>query len=467
MRIVFIASEIFPFAKTGGLADVCGALPLALEKLGHRVDIIMPGYRCVGKQEEFSSLASRTIIGKDIRVYFISNKNFFDRPYLYGDAQGDYLDNLDRFSFFCHSAMTLLKELKEPVDIIHCHDWQTGLIPVLLKENYQQDPFFRGTKCVFTIHNLAYQGGFLKEEYAKLGVDKDLFNPRQIEFYEKINLMKSGIVFSDYVTTVSAQYAKEIQTKEFGCGLEGVLQLKKNQLVGILNGLDYDQWDPQIDVLLEDKKYDQKTAYIKQYHKKILQQHLGLPEQEDVPLFGFVGRLCYQKGFDLLEEVFDELLNRKIQLAFLGVGEARYQTLLKKISKKHPHQCAAWIDYDEKVSHQMYAGSDFFLMPSIYEPCGLTQMIALRYGVIPMVSQVGGLVDTIIDIETNQKQGNGILMKAYTKDGFLNAIDRCLNVYHQKQRMKDLIDHAMSCRFTWDLSAQHYVECYQTCLKLV
>lgn len=464
MRIVFIASEVFPFAKTGGLADVCGTLPFALEKLGHEVDIITPAYRCTGPQEEFSSRARIAVVGKDIRVYFITNKQFFDRVYLYGEPTGDYPDNIERFSFFCHSAMELLKELGAPVDIIHCHDWQTGLVPVLLKEKYRDETIFARTRAVFTIHNLAYQGVFPKEEFSKLGVRGELFNDRQIEFYEKVNLVKAGIIFSDYVTTVSPQYAKEIQTKAFGCGLEGVLKLKKERLIGILNGLDYDQWNTETDEYLE-QKYNAQDWIAKKKYKDEMRSSFGLPLLNDTPLLGFVGRLCYQKGFDLIESAFEDLMKRPVQVAFLGVGEEKYQKLLKRLAKKYHRQCAVWIDYDEPISHQVYAGADFFLMPSVYEPCGLTQMIALRYGTIPVVSDVGGLADTVIDVSMDKTRGNGIVIPSYTVAGFLETIDRVIDVFGQKEKMNALIPHAMSCRWTWDSSAKRYIECYNTCLK--
>ncbi|MBF0620072.1 MAG: glycogen synthase GlgA [Candidatus Omnitrophica bacterium] len=464
MKIVFVASEVVPFAKTGGLADVCGTLPLALEKLGHEVSIIMPCFRGVPVKKIFNERAKVAIIGKNIKVYCLVNKSYFDRANLYGDPTGDYPDNLERFAFFAHETMKLLKDIGVPVDIIHCHDWQTGLIPVLLKENYGADPFFQGTRTVLTIHNLAYQGVFLKEEYAKLGVDEALFNDRQIEFYEKINLLKTGIVFSDYMTTVSPQYAKEIQTKENGCGLEGVIKMRKNKLAGILNGLDYDQWDPEADDFLK-PGYSAQDWLAKKIHKARLQDVFKLAPVSDVPIFGFVGRLCYQKGLDLVESAIEGLMQRPIQMAFLGVGEDKYQKMLQKLSRKYPQKFSVLVKYDEDLSHLVYAGSDFFLMPSIYEPCGLTQMIALRYGTIPVASYVGGLVDTVIDLNSSKTRGNGVLMSSYSVSGLDESVDRALGVYSQKDKLNALIAHAMASRFTWEASAKHYVGCYEECLK--
>ncbi len=462
MNIVFIAAEVIPFAKTGGLADVCGTLPIQLEELGHEVAIIMPHYRCVGAKEAFSERADVDTIGQNIRVYFIKNKKFFDRPYIYGENGGDYPDSAERFGFFCQEAMKLLKDIGRPVDIIHCHDWQTGLVPVLLRENYAGDPFFASTRSVFTIHNLAYQGVFPREDFPVLGVEDRLFNEHQMEFYGKINFMKSGIIFSDYVTTVSPQYAREIQTKDWGCGLEGVLQARKGRFMGILNGLDYKLWDPENDVLI-DPKYSAKEWLAKKIHKDQLRSVFKLPVYADIPIFGFVGRLFAQKGFDLIESAMEGLMQRPLQMVFLGVGEEKYEKLLKKLARKYPQKCSVLIRYDEDIAHQVYAGSDFFLMPSVYEPCGLTQMIALRYGTIPVVSAVGGLLDTVTDFSSSKKKGDGFLLSSYSVSGLLEAVDRASGIYSQKEKYADLIRHAMACRWTWETSAKHYIEVYQAC----
>jgi starch synthase len=441
------------FAKTGGLADVSGALPLALEKLGHEVIVIMPYYRGVGVQKNFNDRARVATIGRDIKVYFIVNKEYFGRQ-----------DSLERFSFFCHQTMELLKELGLPVDIIHCHDWPTGLLPLLLKENYRSEPFFARTRSVMTIHNLAYQGIFPKEEFPKLGVDEGLFNERQVEFYQKINLIKAGIVFSDQVTTVSPQYAGEIQTRDFGCGLEGVLQARKGEVLGILNGLDYEQWDPETDPMI-DPHYSARDWAVRRGLKAKLQENFGLSTYAEIPVFGFVGRLCSQKGLDLIESAFEGLVQRPIQLVFLGVGEAHYQKLLVKLAKKCPQKFSVQIKYDENIAHMVYAGSDFFLMPSVYEPCGLTQMIGLRYGAVPVASYVGGLVDTLVDLNASKSKGNSLLMSTYSVSGLLETIDRAVGVYNQKERMRSLIAHAMACRWTWEESAKKYEQCYRECLE--
>jgi starch synthase len=461
MRIVFVAPEVYPFAKTGGLADVCGTLSLELERLGHDVAIIIPGYRCVNGSKPFNDRARISLVGKNVKVYFLRNQKFFDRPNIYGDVHGDYPDNLERFMFLCHESLALMKDLGVPVDIIHCHDWQTSLIPVILRENYRTDPFFQKTRTVVTVHNFGYQGVFPREDFPKLGVDEGLFNPRVLEFYGKINLLKSGLVYADRITTVSPQYAREIQTKEWGHGLEGVVKENKSRVEGILNGLNYDYWDPQTDVLIS-PRYSQKDVHAaKIVHKEKLQNICHLPVFDDIPVFGFVGRLCYQKGLDLLESTFDGLMQRPIQVAFVGVGEEKYQKLLSKFAKKYPQQCGVMLRYDENLAHMVYAGADFFLMPSVYEPCGLAQMISMRYGAIPIVNGVGGLMDTVTDFSSNKIKGNGFVMPDYSVSSFLETVDRALGVFHQKKKFQDLVTHAMGCRWTWAASTQNYIDCYE------
>ncbi|MBF0593474.1 MAG: glycogen synthase [Candidatus Omnitrophica bacterium] len=462
MRIVFIASEVVPFAKTGGLADVCGTLPLEIEAAGHEVIIIMPLYKEVGAKPVFNDRACIDTVGKNIKVYFIRNKPYFGRSSIYGENMSDYPDNLERFTFFCREALNLLKEVGLPADIIHCHDWPTAIVPLLLKSSFSQDPFFAATRTVFTIHNLAYQGIFPGEEFGTLGVAAGYFNEDQVEYYGKVNLLKTGIVFSDYVTTVSPQYAKEILTKDWGCGLEGVLQSRRSRLTGILNGLDYHMWDPEHDEYI-DPSYSSQDQLARKIHKEKLQKIAGLAVIPDIPVFGFVGRLCYQKGFDLIESAFEELMHRPIQIALLGVGEKKYQNLLKKLSRQNPHQFSVQVKYDEDIAHLVYAGSDFFLMPSVYEPCGLTQMIALRYGAIPLVSGVGGFLDTVVDCSSTKKKGNGFVFSSYSVSGLMEVVDRAVGMYHQKDKFAALIAHAMGCRFTWQGSVKHYLEVYHTC----
>jgi starch synthase len=466
MRIVFVAAEVFPFAKTGGLADVCGTLPLELERMGHDVSVIMPGYRSAGVTRPFSDRARMVRIGENVRIYFLTSARYYDRPGIYADPSGvgDYPDNIDRFAFLCHEALRLMKDLGSTVDIIHCHDWQSALVPVLLKNNYRDDPFFAKTRTVLTVHNLAYQGVFPGEDFARLGIDRGLFTAEALEFYGKVNLLKGGLVFADRITTVSPQYAHEIQTVEWGCGLDGVVRANAARLTGILNGLDYKAWDPGADEFI-DPPYSASDLESRVIHKRRLQELCGLPVISDIPVFGFVGRLCYQKGFDLLARAFEGMVSRPLQMVFVGVGEARYREILEKLARKAPRRCGFMNLYDEHLAHQVYAGSDFFLMPSVYEPCGLTQMIALRYGSLPLVTATGGLIDTITDLGSAQKKGNGIVLLSYTDEGLLEAVDRASILYYQKDRREQLMRYGMSYRWTWETAARHYIECYRSCSR--
>ncbi|MDE1920335.1 MAG: glycogen synthase [Candidatus Omnitrophica bacterium] len=461
MKIVLCSSEVVPFAKTGGLADVCGALPPALEKLGHEVVVITPRY----KTSNIQVPAPIVRIGENIRVCFIEHHNYFGREGLYGDPGGEYQDNLERFTHFCHKSFEVLKEIKFSPDIIHCHDWHTALIPVLLKTNYQHDPFFRSSRSVLTIHNMAYQGIFPKFKYERLGVHGRLFHPQALEFYDQVNVLKGGIIFAHALTTVSPQYAKEIQTREFGCTLDGVLRNRAHDISGILNGLDYETWNPKDDPFLN-FPYDAAGAHeLKINNKLVLQVTLGLPSREDVPLFGFVGRLCAQKGLDLIRDVVDAIAAKGGQVIFTGVGDRKYHRMIEEAAGRHPHHVGKILKFDEGIAHKIYAASDFFLMPSTYEPCGLGQMIALRYGSIPVVYKTGGLADTIHLYDPIHKTGNGFIFTEYTKASFIKAVDEALKVYHQKDQMKDLLDAAMRYRFSWEKSAREYVKVFEKCLS--
>jgi starch synthase len=459
MRIVFCASEVVPFAKTGGLADVCGALPPALEKLGHEVVIITPRY----KNTKVNLPSPIVRIGENVKVYFIEHHSYFGREGLYGDQGGDYEDNLERFAFFCHAALKLLKEIHFRPDIVHCHDWHTALIPVLLKTKYAHDPFFKNTQSILTIHNLAYQGVFPKRDYPKLNVEGHLFHTQGLEFYDQINVLKGGIIFSDAVTTVSPQYAKEMQSPRLGCGLDGVLRNRSSDIYGILNGLDYKAWDPKDDPLL-DHNYSAADLEGKRQSKGSLQKTFHLAMQPDTPLFGFVARLCHQKGVDLIVSAMQEMMRMGIQVVFSGYGERRYHRMLEECASQYRHRVGLFLNFDEGMAHRVYAGSDFFLMPSVFEPCGLGQMIALRYGSIPLVYRTGGLADTIRLYDPVHQAGNGFVFTQYTKDAFLRAVAEAVKVYRHPEQMDYLIAQALRVRFSWDKSAKEYVKIYQSYL---
>lgn len=461
MKIVFCASEVVPFAKTGGLADVCGSLPPALESLGHDIVIITPRYGTAGGPG-----ASPVVrIGQNVKVYFVEHKYYFGRDGLYGDINGDYRDNLERFSYFCHQSLRLLKDISFKPDIVHCHDWHTGLLPVLLKTKYDRDGFYKNTKSVLTIHNLAYQGVFPKDQYSILGVDGNLFNTQGFEFYHQVNVLKGGINFSDAITTVSPRYAKEIQTPEFGCALEGVLRNHSGDIYGILNGLDYDAWKPQEDPFLV-VPFTSTDLNGKAANKAFLQDSLGLNVDPRRPLFGFVARLCHQKGVDLILQALPEMMRMGVQLVFTGTGDRKYHRMLEEAAREHPKQIGLHLKFEERVAHQVYAGSDFFLMPSVYEPCGLGQMIALRYGSIPIVYKTGGLADTISLYDSIHHTGNGFLFTEYTKQAFLHALQEAKKTYSDPKQMEFLVPHAMRHRFTWEKSAKEYERIYQKCLSL-
>ena len=457
MKIVFCASEVVPFAKTGGLADVCGTLPVALEKLGHEVVIITPRY----KTSNIQVPAPVVRIGDNIRVCFVEHHHFFGREGLYGEGGGEYHDNLERFAHFCHECFRVLKEIKFSADIIHCHDWHTALIPVLLKTNYQSDPFFKNTRSMLTIHNLAYQGIFPKHQYSKLGINGRLFHTQGLEFYDQVNILKGGIIFADAITTVSPQYSKEIQTKELGCSLDGVLRNRSHDTFGIINGLDYGTWNPKDDPFMDFPFGPSDVIKFKSQNKLVVQAALDLPLNENTPLFGFVGRLCVQKGLDLIMEAVDRIVAMDAQIVFTGEGEKKYYRMIEEAVHRHPGHVSKFLKFDERMAHKIYGSSDFFLMPSVYEPCGLGQMIALRYGSIPIVHKTGGLADTIHLYDPIHKTGNGFVFLDYTKTAFIAAVQEALKVYHHKSQMEDLLDQALRYRFTWEKSAKEYERIYQ------
>jgi len=470
MKIAFCASEVAPFVKTGGLADVCGTLPIALEKLGEEIVVFLPQYKLIEAHKfnikRIETGLSTTKIGQNILVYFVEHENFFGRDGLYGDGKGDYLDNLERFQFFCLKILEYLQKLNIAVDVIHCHDWQTALIPVYLRSVYKKERFFGKVRTVMTIHNLAYQGIFSKALFPHLHLDKSFFSPEGLEFYNQINLLKGAIIYSDCATTVSPQYAKEILTRHFGCGLEGVLRHHKDGVIGILNGLDYNFWDPEHDEFIE-SRYSLKTIEKKYINKTKCQEFSKLPVRGDVPLFGYVGRLVHQKGFDLLAEDMESMAHLDLQLVVLGLGEEKYYRLLKQLAKRYPKKIACHFVYDEKMAHIIYAGSDIFIMPSWYEPCGLSQMISLRYGTIPLVHKTGGLADTIQSFEERTGEGYGFVFKDYTREALKKAVEQAIETYHQKDIFRKLMHRGMELRFSWDKSAKQYQEVFQQCLVSV
>lgn len=458
MKVLMCSPEMFPFAKTGGLADVVGALPLWLKRHGAEVIIAMPKYRLIDKKFKLTRVSplfySAAIEG--IKVYFVDNDAYYNRSGLYGDKSGDYSDNLERFSFYCRQALALIKEINFKPDIIHCHEWQSALIPVYLKAHLSNDPFYGGIKTLFTIHNLAYQGVFSEDEFDKLYLKESFFNLDTLEFYGNINLLKGAIVFSDCLNTVSPSYAKEILTAEYGCGLEGVLGERKSALYGILNGIDYNSWDPQGDKFIF-KRYSKGRLLDKYVNKYRLQKELGL-SAGDTLLFGMVSRLAGQKGIDLLIDSAKEMLKYNIQLVILGAGEEKYRRPLKELERRYPDNLSVNIKFDECLAHKIYAASDVFLVPSSYEPCGLGQMIALRYAALPLVFKTGGLADTV-------SRDNGFVFEKYNKEGLLGAVRRAIALYRDKGKWLKLTGRAFDYNFSWDDSAKKYIALYKKCMS--
>jgi starch synthase len=457
MKIVICASEVVPFAKTGGLADVAGALPLALEELKHEVIIIMPKYKAIQeprfKIKKIKELVSYSVIGKDIKVYFIENDAYFNRDNLYGDKTGDYPDNLERFSYFSRAALDLLKEINFKADIIHVHDWQASLVPVYLKNIFREKQFYKNMKTILTIHNIGYQGLFNKEEFPKLGLDWSLFNMEGLEFYGRVNILKGGMVSCDIINTVSVAYSREIQGKEFGYGLEGVLSKRKSELYGILNGLDYSIWNPENDKFIL-KNYSGSGLEGKYKDKADLQAFCKLPLKKEVPLFGIVSRLAEQKGLDILSEALEEVCSMNLQIVILGTGDLKYHLILEDMVKKYPKIISLHLKFDDTLAHKIYAGSDIFLMPSKYEPCGLGQMISLRYGTIPLVFKTGGLADTV-----NEK--NGFVFDKYASFDLVATIKKSISDFKNQKKWSILMSAGMKCNFSWVESAKRYVQLYE------
>ncbi|MFA5363109.1 MAG: glycogen synthase GlgA [Candidatus Omnitrophota bacterium] len=463
MKIAMCATEVVPFAKTGGLADVAGALPLALEKLGEEVIVIMPYYKTVKnlkqvKIEKLKGDVFYSVIGKGIKVYFLDNPAYFDRDNLYSEKAGDYPDNLDRFSYYSRRALDLLKEIKFKADILHCHDWQSALVPVYLKARYSSDAFYKNMKTVFTIHNIGYQGLFKQEEFPKLDLNWELFNMEALEYFGKINVLKGGLVFSDVINTVSSTYSREIQTKEFGFGLEGVLNKRRDSVFGIINGLDYDIWNPAKDRFIA-KTFSVKSIADKSQDKEDLLKLSKLPVKKGVPLFGIVSRLAQQKGFDIIAEGIDEICRMNIQMVILGTGDQKYHDILEQMVKKYPKVISLHMKFDDALAHKIYAGSDIFLMPSHYEPCGLGQMISLRYGTIPLVFKTGGLADTVTG-------KNGFVFDQYNKEELIATIKKAVSAYKDAAKWDRLIAAGMACNFSWDASGKEYIALYKKAKNL-
>jgi starch synthase len=473
MRILFIASEGLPFSKTGGLADVVEALPKALVSGGHEVAVVLPRYRGTqatatvvrGLAVPMGSVQRLVTIGDGgvrhgVRYFFVDDPEYFDREQFYGIAGADYPDNAERFAEFSRACIELAKSVWAP-EVIHCHDWQSALVPVLLRTVYANDPAVRALPVVFTIHNMGYQGLFPKEVIAKIGLPASLFRPDALEYYDQVNYLKGGLLFSDYLTTVSRKYAEEIQTAEYGCGLEGVVQGRAGRLVGILNGVDYSVWSPESDTLIA-AHYSAGDLSGKQTCKKDLLAQFHLPEENlRRPLLGIVSRFADQKGFDLLAEIADELLGEDLALVALGTGEAKYEKMFGELARSFPGKLAVKIGYDNTLAHKIEAGSDMFLMPSRYEPCGLNQIYSLRYGTVPVVRATGGLDDTIEPYEAASGRGTGFKFEEYTGEALLDSVRQALAAFSNQAAWRRLQTSGMAKDFSWRASAAEYARLYE------
>jgi starch synthase len=478
VKVAFVASEGVPFSKTGGLADVVGALPKALAALGHEVEVILPRYRITPPGTSVPHAQSLTLplgigykfaAGQDggrahgVHTYLIDCPEYFDREGLYQVKGEDYLDNAHRFAAFSMAALEFLKHGAACPDIIHCHDWQTALVPIYLRNLYQDDPFFARTSVMFTLHNLGYQGLFLPHLLPQISLHAGLFTVDALEYYGMVNLLKGGIIFSDFITTVSRKYAEEIQTPEFGLGLEGVLYSRAHRLQGILNGVDYEEWSPATDKLLA-ANYTPTDLTGKEVCKHALLERMGV--QTPVlqrPVIGIVSRFVPQKGFDLIAAIAEQLASLDLYVVALGTGDPVYEELFRTMAEKHPEKFLVKIAYDNTLAHQIEAGSDMFLMPSRYEPCGLNQIYSLKYGAVPIVRATGGLDDTIEPFDG--KSGTGFKFHDYSTQALLDTILAALAVYRTPEAWHQLVQNGMKKDYSWSTSARAYSQIYETLRK--
>jgi len=484
LRIVMIAAEAAPYVKVGGLGDVVGALPRALEKLGAKVTVIIPAYGktaaatakaepcrdvpgfdvVMGNTREYASVFQTSMPGTGVGVYLIGSRRYFDRDGVYDDpltGEG-YADNMERYIFFMKAALELILRLPDSFDIIHCHDSQTALIPGIIKENYGGEAKLARARTVLTIHNIAYQGNYTIEALALAGISPSRFYPLSpFEFWEQVGFMKAGIMFADEVTTVSPTYADEIQKPELGFGLEGVLRERKNHLHGIINGIDYDEWNPETDPFIA-APFSAGKLSGKAACKRDILEYFNLGRGRDVervPLIGVISRLANQKGFDLIAEAVPMIEKVDVFLVILGTGQQYYNDLVKSIAARYPEKIAARLAFDNPLAHKIEAGCDMFLMPSRYEPCGLNQLYSLRYGTIPIVHRTGGLADTVVPY--NGDSGTGFSFAKYSAGALTLSIGEALSVYSDPVEWKKLVRRAMAEDWSWESSAKRYMELYR------
>ena len=480
MHIVFVASECVPFSKTGGLADVVGALPRALANLGHQVSVYLPRYKQTKLSDAQTVVRSVTVPFDDryrfcsvmsggevngVRFYFVDYPPYFDRDALYGTPTGDYPDNAERFALFCRAVLEATKVLGVP-HVFHCHDWQSALIPVMLRTLYAEDPAFRDVGCTFTIHNIGYQGLFPSEVLPLLMLPWDLFTITKMEFFGQVNFLKGALVYSDFITTVSRKYSQEIQTSEYGFGLEGVLRARAATVTGILNGIDYDEWSPEKDKFLV-AKYSPEDLGGKEKCKADLLKQFGLTNVNlNLPVIGIISRFAAQKGFDLISQVMDRLAREEMIIVALGTGDREYEEMFQRLNRQFPQKILVKIAYNNELAHKIEAGSDMFLMPSRYEPCGLNQIYSLKYGTVPIVRATGGLDDTIEPWDARSGKGTGFKFTEYNGESLLLTIKEALQAYRDRTSWQALMRNGMKRDFSWNASAKEYVKVYERVRQL-
>ncbi|MBS1253240.1 MAG: Glycogen synthase [Anaerolineales bacterium] len=479
LKVLFLSAEVDPFAKTGGLADVAGSLPKALRRMGHDIRVAMPAYGRIDRErfgldpivdpfpipmgaETRPATIYQSMMGDGVPVYFTGNAHYFDRENIYG-----YEDDADRFVFYCRAALEMCRRIDWQPDVVHCNDWHTGIVPNWLHTVYAEDAFFKETATAYTIHNLQYQGIYDRHVLRVAGIEEYGFVvhsevPQNLN--EVVDLMARGILFTDVINTVSPTYAEEILTPEFGEGLDPLLRDRQGDLYGILNGIDTEEWNPATDDQIA-ATYDVDSLERRAENKLALQADVGLPQNSDVPVIGIITRLADQKGLDILEEAIDHILDLDVQFALLGVGERHYHNLFQRVADEYPSKAGITLTFNAPLARKIYAGSDMFLMPSRFEPCGLGQMLSMRYGSVPIVRAVGGLADTVFDYNPRTGEGNGFVFTDYDPWALFAAVVRAVEIYRHTDAWRQVQIRGMHTDFSWENSAQQYVTLYQRALK--
>lgn len=462
LKVLFVSAEVSPYAKTGGLADVAGSLPKALSAAGNDVRVVMPRYKSIKSSMEYvidfpvqmDNMTETCIVRENHPIYFIDSYRYFDRDGIYC-----HFDDADRFIFFCKAVLEMLPRINFQPDVIHCNDWHTGPICMLLDEFYRKQSFYSKISTVYTIHNLEYQGNFSPDVVRLFNVGYDFYNSEKTEFYGQFSFMKSGLAYADIINTVSEMYAKEIQTPQYGERMEGLLSRRARDLFGIVNGISYEQFNPETDTWIA-KNYNVDSFKDKKENKRAIQKEMGLPER-DVPLMGLISRLSGQKGLNLILEQVDNIFKYDVQFVLLGTGDEYYENGFREAEKRYPGKIAVYIGFNATLAQRIYAGSDMFLMPSRFEPCGLGQIISFRYGTIPVVRATGGLADTVIDYDTDKVNGNGFSFTDFSSAQMLEAVERALKLYNdQPEEWEKLVVKALQLDYSWTRPANKYMDLY-------